>query len=272
MSSPSLSSIFQVGTDVLRTVLSKTGLLLAQTGSVTSEQTETDEVEWWQHVGFLSRPPKATAKQSACQAVTIRRGDRDVCIATRDLRGVELAGNIKEGETVIYAAGDDGKAQGRVICKADGSINVFTTDTNDATGSSVYFRVAKDGFSWVAPWGTIRFDATGFHVRHTSGARLDLGGVGGLPFPLNELSSYATLSAGMVSASGALNALSSAPDASPAAKSAPLIEFMGLVATAISLCAAATTGPGAPAAVSGAAAVAGAVPGLAGSVSSGTLV
>lgn len=187
-----------IGIDILRTVISDgTRIVSAQLGDVTGEQAESQDAEWWQHVGFVSRPPQAAAKQSACQAVAIRRGDRDAIIGTRDLRGSTLSGLLADGETCVYAPGTDGKAQARVLLKKDGSVNLFTTDSNADDGTSVYFRVAPDGFIFNAPWGTIRFDATGFHVNHQSGAAFDLGGISGIP-GLSQIASYVQAQAGSV--------------------------------------------------------------------------
>lgn len=186
-----LGDIFRIGIDILTTTVNKTtNAILAQTGNVVGEVAESDNDEWWQHYGFFSRPPKPQPGKAACQGVKIESGGRNAIVASRDIRGLELYGNADHGESGIYSAGEDGKGQARVICKKDGSINVFTTDTNTADGESVYFRVAPDGFMFVAPWGTLRFDATGFHVLHESGAALDAGGIHGMPPPLDQLSSY----------------------------------------------------------------------------------
>lgn len=145
MPAPTLSQLFAVGIDVLRTVINgATGIVSAQLGSVASESVDTTDAEWWQHVGFISRPAAATAKQSACQAVTIRRGDRDVIVATRDLRGITLAGQLKDGETCIYAPGADGSAQGRILLKADGSVSVYSRTDGAAKGMVISVTPSSD--------------------------------------------------------------------------------------------------------------------------------
>lgn len=195
-------SALRVGLDILKTTVNRaTNKILAQLGNVVGNVAEHDDVEWIQHVGFYSVPSKAAAGEQAAQAVMIETGGRNVVIGSSDQRGLELAGNAKPGETGMYAAGEDGKAQGRVMAKADGSVNLFTTDTNEPGGQSVYLRVAPDALLFVAPWGTLRFDATGFHVLHESGARFDLGGIQGLPAPLDQLGSYVRMQAGTVNVS-----------------------------------------------------------------------
>jgi hypothetical protein len=67
------------------------------------------------------------------------------------------------------------------------------TETDD--GKTVYLKLGKDALRFVAPWGSLRFDESGFHVKTQWDARLDLGGIGGLPAPISDMTSYATLSA-----------------------------------------------------------------------------
>lgn len=199
MSAPSLRGFLKAGLDVLTTSVNRaTGKILAQIGSVTEQTADGDNVEWWQHVGFASRPAKPTPGQKSAQAVLMSAGDHDIAIASQDTRYQDRYGNLDHGETVVYAVGPDGTGQARILLKKDGSVTLFTTDTNTAAGQSVYFRVKKDGFDWVAPWGTLKFDSTGFHVLHGSGASFDLGGIGGLPAPLDQISSYVRMEAGTV--------------------------------------------------------------------------
>lgn len=202
MSGLDLQGLIKVGIDILTSVVNKkTGKILLQTGDVRNQTTDADNVESWQPFGWASRPSKPEAGKKAAQGVVLTTGGHDVCIAGQDARCYEQYGNLDFGEFCAYAPGDDGLAQGRVIGKKDGSVTVFTTDDNTKDGKSVFFRVAKDGFLFVAPWGTIRFDATGFHILHASGASFNLGGIGGLPAPLDVVASYIKMQAGSVSAS-----------------------------------------------------------------------
>lgn len=151
MPPPSLASMFQIGVDVLRTVRSAvTRSIVAQTGSVVGETTDADQVEWWQHVGFHSRPAKADAGRKAAQAVVIRRGDHDVAIASKDERGQELAGNLQDGETCVYAPGEDGTGQARILLKANGSIAIFTAKDNAPGGAGVTISANADGSIYLA--------------------------------------------------------------------------------------------------------------------------
>lgn len=200
-------NLLQIGIDVLTTTVSKaTNKILAQVGNVVGEVSENDNVEWWQHYGFFSRPPKPEKGKKAAQAIVVDRGGRSAAIASQDQRGLELYGNADHGEAGIYSAGEDGKGQARVLCKKDGSVNIYTTHDNTDQGRAVYLRVAPDGFSFVAPWGTLKFDPTGLHALHSSGASINLGGIAGLPAPLDQISSYVKMSAGVIQQEAAMQA------------------------------------------------------------------
>jgi hypothetical protein len=141
VSARSLAGLFQAGIDVLSSkIATKTRKILFQTGSVDGQgSTETDNVELWQHIGFISRPPKVSPGKIAAQAIVIRTGSNDIAIASQDLRGLELSGDLKEGETGIYAAGETGNGQARILLKADGSIHLYTRNENakDGTGMTI---------------------------------------------------------------------------------------------------------------------------------------
>ena len=135
----------QVGVDILRTTLdAETKSIIAQTGDVQSEEVDSDNVEWWQQPGFCSRPAKAIPQKSACQGVILRQSDHDVCIAARDTRGQDIYGSLKDGETCLYAAGEDGKGQARMLLKGDGSMAMFSRTSADAKGMGVFLDPASD--------------------------------------------------------------------------------------------------------------------------------
>lgn len=140
-------SIIEVGLDILTTFVSeKTKRIIAQLGDVTKEATKSRGAEWWQHVGYASRPPKPEAGKKAAQAVVLKTSDRDVVIGSVDERGLTLYGNLDFGETCIYAAGEDGKAQARVLLKKNGSINLYTRKGNTESGKGMLIQIdAENG-------------------------------------------------------------------------------------------------------------------------------
>lgn len=142
-----MMELFQIGVDILNTSVStKTRKILAQTGSnVGQGQVDADNVEWWQHVGFASRPAKPVKGKEAAQALVVRTGTIDAAIASQDLRSLPVYGELDHGETCLYAGGVDGKAQGRVLLKKDGSVNIFTKSGNTSGGNGMGIFVNPDG-------------------------------------------------------------------------------------------------------------------------------
>lgn len=134
-----LKSIFYNGLDILRTDVEGPNTIMAQVGDATSGSSP-EPCEWWQHVGFASRPSEVSGSgnnSDAAQAIVINRTDYDIVIASRDTRFQDIYGALKPGETCIYATGTDGKAQGRVLLKKDGSINLFSRKGNTSDGKAM---------------------------------------------------------------------------------------------------------------------------------------
>lgn len=139
---PSASDIIQyihvLGTEVS----TKTKRVLAQIGSNEGEQqSENDNIEWTQHVGFASRPTKTVKGKNAAAAVVLRVGNRELAIASFDERGLEMYGNLDHGEACVYAPGEDGTGQGRIILKKDGSINMYTRKGNTSGGVGMLMQL-----------------------------------------------------------------------------------------------------------------------------------
>lgn len=142
MSAPDLRGMVHVGVDVLTTTVNAvTKKILAQLGDVHRETTDTDNAEWWQHIGFASRPPKPEAKKKAAQAVVIKAGDHDICVASQDLRGLDLYGALDHGETCLYAPGETGTGQARVLLKKNGSISLYTKVGNTSSGAGMIVQI-----------------------------------------------------------------------------------------------------------------------------------
>ncbi len=164
MRPPTISGLVHIGLDVLSTAVNKvTKKILAQTGDAVNQDTDANAVEWWQHVGFASRPAKPVPGKTAAQCVVLKTSDRDAAIASQDLRGLELYGNLDHGEFCVYAAGEDGNAQGRVLGKKDGSISIYTTLGNTKGGTGMGIFVNPDGsITAVSPTGaSVQLDADG---------------------------------------------------------------------------------------------------------------
>lgn len=151
-----LGKYVQVGIGILRTFISDTKAIMAQTGDAATGEVEADNVTWMQHVGLISRPPKPVAGKQSAEAVSLRFHDHDVIVASRDLRGLELAGQLGEGETCIYAAGPDGKGQARLLVKGDGAIAMYALKGNAPGGDSVTMQLLPSGEIHLAgPFGGV---------------------------------------------------------------------------------------------------------------------
>lgn len=201
-----LSDIFFLGKAVLKTTVDAArNTILAQLGSATEQYVDGNEAEWYQHCGFASRPSLPVAGVNAAECVAIRTGERDIVISSRDVRSMQVYGNLAEGETCLYAPGSDGNGQATVFLKQDGSITLHTTHNNTSTGTSVDLVLSPTQLAFQAPWGNFRFDASGFHLITASGAAIDLGGVTipGVPSAVaNAISSSAVVTAGVVTCKG----------------------------------------------------------------------
>lgn len=146
MPAPSLASLFRVGVGILTSRRdTKTGTLLLNTGDVVREEGESDDVEHWQHVGFISRPSKASPPKDSPQGIVLCRGDRDVCIASKDQRGQKLAEELGFGETCVYGAGASGTGQARALFRSSGAAGLFTRQSNAESGAGVVAQVKADG-------------------------------------------------------------------------------------------------------------------------------
>lgn len=162
------------GIDILGTSVNATnGAISAQTGDSVNGEVECNEAEWWQHVGFASRPSKAEPGKPACQAVSIETTGRDVCIASRDIRGTKIYGSLGNGETCVFANGPDGSGTGLVLLSDDGNkatVKVGVKQGNQSGGSEVSIAVSSDGKVTVTSGPTvITVDASGtVNVQATS--------------------------------------------------------------------------------------------------------
>lgn len=215
----------------------ESGAVILQIGDVKSENVEDNRCAMFGQPGVMSIPAEPTAGVSACEVVALRTVDTDIVVAGRDLRGKKLSGNLKPGETAVYAT--SGAAS--ELFKSNGAITMLTTEDNTDTGRAVFFQTAPAGFTWESPYGRASLDAKGYHVKDFGGARLDLGSLG-MPAPLNSLSTYATLQAAMVSLRAGIVALG--PDSLPkdqVALATPLVAFASALVSFCSALVTATT-------------------------------
>ncbi len=123
--------------------------------------------------GVYTIPPKG----ARCYVI-LPAGMEDVpgagIIAFTVSPGPEVRRNPTSGDKFISCTGG---GQAGIIMKQDGSITLHTTMGNTAEGASVFLRIKPDALQFASPWGTLTFDASGFHLKTKSGPRLDMGGI-----------------------------------------------------------------------------------------------
>lgn len=207
---------------VLTAKIEDTGAVTLGLGDVDAEIALDERVVLLQTPGVVSIPP------IGAETVSLNTSNGYITIAARDIRTGAIAGNVRMGETTVYAPG----SQACTMYKNDGSITHMTTQDGTAEGQTVYDRTSATAFTRFAPWGRETFDKNGYHLFTFSGARLDMGGIGGLPSPLSSLGSWARLSAKMVSIEGSVVALGPRTGVADAvAKSTPLIAALNALST-----------------------------------------
>jgi len=137
------------GHDVLGTSVNTTnGAISAQIGDSVAREVSCDNAEWIQHVGFASRPSSAEPGKSACQVLSIETTGRDICYASRDLRGTAIYGALGAGETCIFANGPNTNGTGIVLLQDDGRDAVITLRvkrSNVSSGEPVTLKLKSNG-------------------------------------------------------------------------------------------------------------------------------
>lgn len=179
----------------------------------------------------------SNTSQEAAQAVAYVRNDQWIVLGTRDTRTQFTPGNLQPGETAVYATG----SPAQTIHKLDGSVTMATIASSDNT-SQVYLSVSPTALTFMAPWGRLVFDATGFHVATATGAQFDLSGIAA-PGPLSSVSTFANINAAIINMNGSSVNLG-LPTAGyfqavispvPAPSGTPLPPFSTTVSTSINL-------------------------------------
>jgi hypothetical protein len=225
--------------------------------------------------GFLSRSldPDVDPEGNptlGCNLWRAFEGNVPHSLFAQDPRVMLKLPQLKKGEAMFHGA-----ASNFIRCKEDGSVVTMATSDGTSTGQTIFHRIGPTDDMIFAPWGKRTFDANGYHLFTRSGARLDMGGIGGLPSPLSSLGSYATLSAKILRLDGTIVAIG--PSGAPAdavAKATPVLTALAalnsvlaaLVTPGAYVSAApgspAVPGPGLIAAVAAAEATLAAAPGL----------
>jgi len=188
--------------------------------------------------GLMANPPDPDANGAfSCLALIGYDGDEPHAWLCSDPRSRVVLPSLKRGETLVHGASGN-----FARFHKDGRISLFTTDDNTPNGKTVALQIKPDGLLFSAPWGKITFDATGFHVLHSSGAAIDLGAIGGLPVPFSALSSYIKLTGNMASTEASIiSGGTAAGVASAVAKADPTVAALAAISTGFAAVATAVT-------------------------------
>lgn len=142
MAARSLGTIWDRGIGILNTVRDAvTNTILAQLGDEVAAQDISDNAEWWQQIGFASRPSKPERGKAGPQSIILRGAQRDACIASRDVRCNAVYGSLDYGETCIFAPGEDGTGQARALLKNDGGVHLYTRVGNSTGGAGMVVQL-----------------------------------------------------------------------------------------------------------------------------------
>lgn len=199
MPATSLKSIFDIGADVLGSARNSTnGSISVQIGDAVGKEVRCDNASWWQHVGFASRPAKAEDSKSSAQVLAIETGDRDICFASRDVRGQGIYGSLDTGETCVYAGGPNNTGCGRMLLKDNGTvstISLLTQKGNSQNGNPIVVQLSSAGQITLAneDKGTIVLDQEGIKMATTGKVQIGASG------PVALIGSSMALNAGAVS-------------------------------------------------------------------------
>lgn len=207
-------------------------------------------IEAYHPYGFAGRPDDLDAN-GACNAFFETDERKCYSIFLNDGRAQALLPEVLPGESFQYGAFGN-----FVRCHRDGRVSLFTSDDGTVNGRTIALTLGPQFMTFNAPWGNFRFDATGFHLLHISGARIDLGACGGLPAPLSALAAYAKISAPLVHIEGsAVNIGSATGIAAPVAKGDLVVITLAEISAALVAIGAALTAtesiPGANAIMAG---------------------
>jgi hypothetical protein len=148
------TQVFRIGQDVLAASQSSaTGSILVQLGDSTNSHPDSDQAQWYGWTGLWAMPMSPTQGNSSCQTVTLVGGDRDIVIASRDVRADGIPGSLQFGDTVIGCTNPQKPVT--AAHNADGTWKITTPNgTTVSIDTSGKCAITTNG-------GTVSLDASG---------------------------------------------------------------------------------------------------------------
>lgn len=227
--------------DIRLSAYDDNGFLGYQIAALGEQASGFPDVEALHPYGFASRAldPEIDGNGDVvfgCQGLTIWEGSEAYSLALHDARKVPILASLQKGESLQY-----GPAGNFVRCHADGTVTRFATQDGTPNGQSIYDQVSPTGYLAKTPWNVVRYDATGFHLEHISGAHFDLGSIGGLPAPFDAFTTWCELQAHTIRIRGSAIQLGIGAGAEPVAKATTTLATLGSIASALEATATALT-------------------------------
>lgn len=149
-------SIINIADCLGTTVDPSTFSILAQVGNASSgtnngnngPEVYSDNNEIWSPPGLISIPAGVSNLPTtvAPQLIYLERPDQNIVLGHKDIRLQDIIGSLQPGETCLFGGGATGTAQGRILIKQDGSVNIYTTQGNQAgnSGLGVFINAQND--------------------------------------------------------------------------------------------------------------------------------
>ena len=160
--------------------------------------------------GLISRPrdPDVDANGKnpvGCTVLYGWEGDRGHAWFMSDPRVARrLPLNVEPGGTMLFSHRDDGQLSILRLRGTDGGFSVFVPGKNGTKQGSYISIDSEDEIDLSSPWSRAQVGKNGLILSHISGASISMGSIGGLPSPLDALTSFVDIAAAAVSISASV--------------------------------------------------------------------
>src|SRR5690349_265341 len=95
--------------EILSSNRASNGTITLQIGDAVSGEVDRDGAEYYGVAGLAARPANpANATTASAECISLKFGDRDLVVASRDIVSQSISGSLNPGETCLYAPGETG--------------------------------------------------------------------------------------------------------------------------------------------------------------------
>lgn len=110
--------------------------------NIPESQDESAAVDWWQHYGFVSRPPEGT------EGLILRMGQQAFAIASRMVSAAGILGQLSAGDVAVFSVGKN-----LIKLGSDGSIAAMRETS--AGKKMICIMTKDDAIKFVIPDGPV---------------------------------------------------------------------------------------------------------------------